>query len=140
MKTADRKRAFTLMELLVVVMVISILVALLLPAILKARETARERKARAEIFELQKAWALYYQTYETLPSYSEMNASATQELGGKNPRNIVFMEFTPDELQNGFKDPWKELYHLEFKVGDAVKTKWSFKTRVQCMNSQRGKY
>lgn len=135
-----KKNGFTLIELMVVIVVISILVGLLIPAILKAKESAREKKARTEIFELQKAWSMYYQTYEKLPGYSEMNAAATSELGGNNDRKIAFMEFTNEELANGFLDPWKETYKLEFKVGDEVKTEWTFQTRVQCKNAARNKY
>ena len=135
-----KNKGFTLIELMVVVVVISILVGLLIPAILKAKESAREKKARTEIYELQKAWSMYYQTFEKLPGYSEMSPAATAELGGNNPRKITFMEFTPDELSNGFQDPWKETYKLDLKAGAAVKTEWKFQTRVQCKNVARGRY
>jgi len=135
-----KRRGFTLIELMVVVVVILILVGLLMPALLKARESSREKKARTEVYELQKAWAMYYQTYEKLPGYSEMNAAATSELGGNNKKNIVFMEFTPKELANGFRDPWKGTYKLQLKSGQDIKTEWTFQTRVQCKNAVRGKY
>ncbi len=142
-KLRDRlrwKNGFTLMELMVVIVVIGVLVGLLIPAILKAKEGARQKKARAEVYELQKAWAMYYQTYEKLPGHSAMDSTATQELGGNNKNKIVFMEFTPKELSGGFKDPWKELYLLNFVSGQDVTTKWKFQTRVHCMNASRGKY
>jgi prepilin-type N-terminal cleavage/methylation domain-containing protein len=140
------KHGFTLMELMVVIVVISILVGLLIPAILKAKEGAREKKARTEVYELQKAWGAYVQYHQernsnyTVPSYDVMDAAATGDLGGGNADGIVFMEFTPDELKDGFKDPWKELYYLEFIDPDDVTTEWSFQTRVQCKNAARGKY
>lgn len=135
-----KRFGFTLIELMVVVVVISVLVGLLVPAILKAKESAREKKARTEVFELQKAWSMYYQTYEDLPGYSEMNGTATSELGGNNPGNITFMEFTDEELATGFRDPWKETYKLNLVKGADVQTKWTFQTRVQCKNAARGKY
>ena len=135
-----KRKGFTLIELMVVVIVIMILVGMLMPAILKARESSRERKARTEVYELQKAWAEYYRTYGKLPAHKEMNAAATVELGGSNAKNIAFMEFTPKELANGFCDPWKEPYKLELKEGDNITTKWTFQTRVQCKNVARGRY
>ncbi len=145
MKFRDRfvkRHGFTLMELMVVIVVISILVGLLIPAIIRAKEGAREKKARAEIFELQKAWGAYYQTFQTLPfsGVGVMDGVNTTELGGGNADKIVFMEFTPDQLVDGFKDPWKELYQLEFADPEDVSTKWTFQTRVQCMNAARNKY
>ena len=144
MKFRDRfitKRGFTLMELMVVIVVIGILVGLLVPAIIKAKEGAREKKARTEVFELQKAWAMYYQTYKTLPfvGVGLMDSANTTLLGGGTD-GIVFMEFTPKELDDGFKDPWKELYQLEFADPENVSTEWTFQTRVQCMNAARNKY
>ena len=120
--------------------VISIMVGLLFPALLAARERARRNRARSEAFELQKAWQVYYTTYEQLPSHSEMTSAATQELGGDNKQRITFMEFSPKELAEGFKDPWKEPYKLSLAEGDAVTTEWSFQSRVQCVNAQRYKY
>ena len=140
------KNGFTLMELMVVIVVISILVGLLIPAILRAKEGAREKKARTEIHELQKAWATYIQYYQDLdskyiiPDYTDMDIKATADLGGGNDAGIVFMEFTPKELAEGFLDPWKELYKLEFQKVKDVETKWKFQTRVQCINVARGKY
>jgi len=135
-----RRKGFTLVELMVVVAIIAVLVGLLMPAVLRARESARENKARTEIYELQRAWTIYYQHYGKLPGYSEMNAKATADLGGGNSDGIVFMEFADDELKKGFLDPWKQPYHLDFQIGDDVVTKWSFQSRVQCKNSARGVY
>jgi len=151
------RRGFTLIELMVVVVVISILVGLLIPAILKAKESAREKKARTEIFEIQRAWATYIQYYReiegdkfTLPVYKEMSSAAVNDLGGSGGRNnngVAFMAFTKDELDNGLYDPWRNkgkpgehLYKLSFSDEGDVKTKWKFQTRVQCINAARGRY
>jgi len=131
---------FSLMEIMVVLVVISIMVGLLFPALMAARERARLNRARSEVYELQKAWQVYYMTYETLPGYTAMTPAATQELGGQNPNRIVFMEFDPKELADGYRDPWKEHYKLDLAQGAAVKTEWSFQSRVQCVNAQRSKY
>jgi prepilin-type N-terminal cleavage/methylation domain-containing protein len=142
-----KARGFSLVELMVVVAVIAILVGLLMPAILRAQERARENKARSEIYALQTAWASYCQHYREKdgpsfkpPNYTDMTAAATKELGGGNKDGIAFMEFTPKQFKTGFLDPWKQPYHLEFKAGQDVITKWSFETRVQCKNAVRGRY
>lgn len=128
------------------IVVISILVGLLFPAVLRARERARITLARSEIFELQKAWKLFAISYpdEVLSGYTEMDAATTQMLGGDsssggNLNGISFMEFDREQLDNGFRDPWKRLYKLEI-LDSTVTTEWSFQSRVQCINAQRYKY
>jgi len=133
------------MEILVVLVVISILVGLLFPALLSARERARQSRARAEVFEIQKAWQMYYQTYEKLPSHTEMSADATKvlggdDIGGENPKKITFMEIDSKSLEEGFKDPWKKTYKLDLAKEAKVTTEWTFQSRVQCINAQRYKY
>ena len=128
------------MEIMVVLVVISIMVGLLFPALMAARERARQNRAQSEVYELQKAWQVYYMAYETLPSYTAMTPAATQLLGGQNPQGIVFMEFDPKELADGYRDPWKQHYKLDLAPVEQVRTRWSFQSRVQCVNAQRSKY
>ncbi len=142
MRRNQRSDGFSLMELLVVVTVISILVGLLFPALLQARERARINRAQSEVFELQKAWTMYAMRYPdaNMASFRQMDAATTQELGGGNADGIVFMGFDQDDLAEGFKDPWKRNYILDFRVGADVVTEWSFQSRVQCIGAQRYKY
>ena len=53
------KRAFTLIEILVVIAVISVLVALLLPVYFNVRESARKATCIADLKQLGKAWLMY---------------------------------------------------------------------------------
>jgi prepilin-type N-terminal cleavage/methylation domain-containing protein len=55
------RRAFTLVELLVVIGVIAILIAILLPALQKAREAAKDAKCRSNLRQISMAYALYAQ-------------------------------------------------------------------------------
>jgi type II secretory pathway pseudopilin PulG len=138
---------FSLMELMVVIVVIMILVGLLLPALLSAREAARERRARTEVYELQKAWRMLAMTTPDadLTAYTEMNSQATrllggENLGGANPGGVAFMEFDAEELAEGFRDPWRQTYKLSFTNGVDVITEWAFQSRVQCVNDKRYRY
>ncbi len=64
MKAIQRPRAFTLVELLVVVAVIALLIGLLLPALGKAREAARSTKCLANLTQMVKAFTYYAGDYK----------------------------------------------------------------------------
>ncbi len=151
MHDCTKRRGFSLMELLVVMVIIGLLISMLAPILIVARERARRTKAEAEVRTLETAWRTYYRTYDTLPSGTEMTAHLTSMLAGDsgagNPAGIIFMEFTERDLANGFEDPWRKtrapgahLYQLEFAITPTATTRWTYQTRVHCMNHNRGKY
>jgi prepilin-type N-terminal cleavage/methylation domain-containing protein len=136
------RAGFSLMELLVVIVIIGILVALLFPALLRARENARRTAARTEMWEIQKAWTVFYRTYGRLPAYTEMTTAAVGLLAGDvtgyNPLGIKFMDFDRADFDHGMRDPWGRRYKLTLTADpDAITTKWTYQTRAFCQNVGR---
>jgi prepilin-type N-terminal cleavage/methylation domain-containing protein len=63
------RRAFTLLELLVVLAIIGILTALLFPVISRAREQGRRAACTSQLHQIGLAFSLYRQDYNELPGH-----------------------------------------------------------------------
>lgn len=109
-------RGFTLIEIITVISIIILLIGLLFPALNKAREQAKEQKARAMISSLEVAVNMYYTDNGKYPDNMGELISPSKE--GYGP----YMD--DEEYKDGnFIDPWGNSYQYTPKDnGYIIKT------------------
>ncbi|MGI9471321.1 MAG: DUF1559 domain-containing protein [Rubripirellula sp.] len=119
MLLTQKRPAFTLVELLVVVAIIGVLVGLLLPAVQAAREAARRMSCSNQLKQIGLAYHNYHSAYKTLPQYQGGSgglpiASAFEPIVGTNANALsAFVGITPfleqqtlwEEISNSLIDP-----------------------------------
>ncbi|MDI6773796.1 MAG: prepilin-type N-terminal cleavage/methylation domain-containing protein [Verrucomicrobiota bacterium] len=141
MVEAAARRAFTLIEILVVVLIILVLAGLMFPALVHAQRMARVRKARSEAADLAKAWESYWDTYQLWPygnAWVEMDYAQVAILAWNNTNNIKFMTFSDRQLVNGFNDPWKKPYRVQRTAESLPKSmEQQYITRAYMVNARR---
>ena len=102
MLRSDRK-AFTLVELLVVITIIGMLMALLLPAVNSSIESARQLRCKNRLAQLAKAVNSYEARFSRYPGY----VSAHQE-GNRTPVIMSWLTvLMPDLERNDLYEDWK---------------------------------
>ena len=103
------KRAFTLIEVLVVVAIIALLVAILIPSLTKAREQAKNVACRANLHDLGSAFTMYAGEYEEwFPITHSVSADSFRSLrdGRLLPNvNILICPSTKNVLRPDMIDP-----------------------------------
>lgn len=94
----SRRRAFTLVELLVVIAVIGVLVAMLLPAVQQAREAARRIQCTSNIKQLGVALLNYEDAHKALPAAGKF----------ADPEQAVYFAYSywRIDLQSGTNHSW----------------------------------
>ena len=134
-------RAFTLIELVVVISVIAILMGLLFPAFRGVQDQAKKTQAKSDLTQIATAVNAFYTEYGRYPTSATTNATATLGPGGSTPENgglfnelraITFVLNTrkivylsPPEAKNqtaprsgietatgGYYDPWGNEYAI----------------------------
>ena len=106
---SDRRGAFTLIELLIVIAVTGILVGLLLPAVQAARESARRTQCASHLKQLGVALANYHDVHASLPSgYLSSVSSGGADTGpgwGWAALSLPFLEETTLWATIDFRQP-----------------------------------
>lgn len=105
-----RRRAFTLVELLVVIAIIGALVGLLLPAVQAAREASRRSQCASHVTQLARAMQMYEGSAEEFPGY----ANALGIPHGEHTRAPWVVFLFPHLEQQQLYDRWSEGQHNQF--------------------------
>lgn len=101
-----RRRAFTLVELVVALAVIGILVGLLFPAVQKARESAARLKCATNLREIGLGLHHFHQIMEVFPSNGGWDGKQTIQDANGNPFTPTTKDYTTgDTYQWGVGDP-----------------------------------
>jgi general secretion pathway protein G len=103
-KSRTRQQAFTLIEVMVVVVILSILAAFVVPKIMSRPDEARMAKARQDIKAIESALNLYRLDNYRYPSTDQgLQALVTKPANASNWKQGGYLERLP-------KDPWNHDY------------------------------
>lgn len=90
-------KAFSLLELLVVIGVIGLLAALSLPNLMSARERARDARRKSDLIQIQKALELYKLDHQNPISYADTLPSPGDAWTNENDASVIYMNKVPGE-------------------------------------------
>jgi len=109
-------RAFTLVELMIVISIIAVLVALLFPAIKIALLKAETGKAKGTIMSIASAFKALDREYGGWPNITTYTPQDLATNLFSNPRGIVFLEIASKDISSDgyILDPWKNRYRVAF--------------------------
>src|SRR3954467_219436 len=90
-KNISSKRAFTLVELLVVIAIIAILIAILLPVVIRVKQQAQQLHCAANLRSIGQAMRIYTDQYGSFPgiSLSDTGVSSAAKCWPVLLRNVV---------------------------------------------------
>jgi len=104
------KKAFTLIELLLVVIIIGVLAAIMLPSFSGRSEEARRTRAKTEI---ESTLGLALDMFEADAGSYPSTEQGLEALISK-PDGIANWQGPYIKKSNRFEDPWKNQYHYQF--------------------------
>jgi prepilin-type N-terminal cleavage/methylation domain-containing protein len=111
------KKAFTLVEMLLVIAIIGLLAGLLFPGIRVVMRAAEKSNAARTVAGLRHAFEVYQQQQSAWPSLSGQTDSNTVAwLVGGNSQKVRYMELAPKRLASTGEllDPCGSLYQFRF--------------------------
>lgn len=122
---ANGCRAFTLIELLLVIAIMGLLMGLVLTGLSRAQSRGKVLKARRDIAQLKTALSAYYADYSQFPNigsnsrdsgYIVTGEDVVQILrgrenhNGQNPKRRTYMDFHASSTR--MLDPWENRYRI----------------------------
>jgi len=128
----QHRRAFTLIEMLVVIAIIAILASLLFPAVSRTLKSAKSNRAQQEAGSIENAVALYWSDYGHLPIPMEDHGGSDDDVDASgmddtskgiilvltadntqlNPREKVYLSMEKPSDDGEFLDPWGTQYRI----------------------------
>ncbi len=121
---ADRRRGFTLLELLIVMVVIGLLMGLLLPAVFRVNTGIRRRRADVAATAVRTAIETYHSRYRRWPAPgSDLDDNVDYVYGdpnGPRPNNNVVVQLLLDPAGDGSERALLDLKHFRTEVADPI--------------------
>ena len=112
----QRRKGFTLVELLVTIAIIVILISLILVGVYRVKEHARMVATKTEIEQIETAWKAYLDDYRVFPpdAITEMDEPTVDILSGRdtanNKRSFQYLDLRPGETE--MIDAWGNVYQV----------------------------